>query len=536
MIFYIIISTIIGVGLLAIYFAYVAKLSIFALMLISLLMSISMLLVMKKWFQKGGAIIADILEEYAKGNFLAEIPQNQIQNLDENVYEDLLQLQKTMKNWLYRILKAEVDLTRFYNILIENTDNTREKIHEMSSQVDIVKSEVLDLTNSASINAALSEEMDASSTVMSEKTMSHVKLTEQIVNQVKNGEQIVMRALDSMKIVENKLLDTSEGVKALEQTMMVIDEMVEGIAKITEQTNLLALNASIEAARAGDAGKGFAVVAEEVTKLADVSGKITEDIRAKIQLMGDQVNKTSGDMTEISDMMVNISSDNQNATSQFRDMVKNSDTIKTFVDIVSENTSQQSMAAEHISKNGEKLADVAVKSERSIESIADSMEHYLKAIEDNVELSSSMQMIASSFGEFVHEFDEAINVELYRAGEELAKSIAKGEVTNEFLEKFSVKTGITEFYITDEKGITVLCNNKEGLGFEITDDPDSQAKEFYPILRNKNLKVAQKMMIRDIDNKPFKFVGISRIDKSGVIQMGLALEDISRFRGRFALY
>lgn len=89
-------------------------------------------------------------------------------------------------------------------------------------------------------------------------------------------------ALNKSEAAVGEAENANAKIRALDQSVSKIGEVVALISGIAEQTNLLALNATIEAARAGDAGKGFAVVAGEVKNLSSQTAKATDEISAQI--------------------------------------------------------------------------------------------------------------------------------------------------------------------------------------------------------------------------------------------------------------
>lgn len=86
--------------------------------------------------------------------------------------------------------------------------------------------------------------------------------------------------------------------------------------------------------------------------------------------------------------------------------------------------------------------------------------------------------------------------------------------------------GISEVYITDADGVTELSNNPSGIGFRFPENKESQAYAFREILKDSTKVVTQNFQKRDLDEKFFKFVALSKKGCSGIVQVGLDLEDI----------
>ncbi|MEO7423624.1 MAG: methyl-accepting chemotaxis protein [Fibrobacteria bacterium] len=157
---------------------------------------------------------------------------------------------------------------------------------ETSSQANLVSSTSQQVNQSVQTVATGTEEMSASIREISKSTSESVRVAD---NAVKKADE------------------TTESVAKLSQSSEEIGNIIKLITSIAEQTNLLALNAAIEAARAGEAGKGFAVVANEVKELARETAKATEDISRKIVAIQSNTKGAIGSITEIADIIRQIS-------------------------------------------------------------------------------------------------------------------------------------------------------------------------------------------------------------------------------------
>ncbi|SOB59163.1 Methyl-accepting chemotaxis protein [Pseudodesulfovibrio profundus] len=177
---------------------------------------------------------------------------------------------------------ATGDLNQRFEEGKKGTTGVYASMKEMTEQLQSVVSEVRESSENV---ASGSEQLASTSQALAQGATEQSASVDQVSSSVEEiASSIRMNAENAKKTEEMALLsaaDTEKGGKAVQKTVIAMQNIAERISIIEEiarQTNLLALNAAIEAARAGEHGKGFAVVASEVRKLAEKSGTAAGEI------------------------------------------------------------------------------------------------------------------------------------------------------------------------------------------------------------------------------------------------------------------
>lgn len=107
----------------------------------------------------------------------------------------------------------------------------------------------------------------------------------------------------------------------------------------------------------------------------------------------------------------------------------------------------------------------------------------------------------------------------------LAMSVAEMLVSDpEYLETdklvlLAKSIGVDEIHITDEKGILQWGNIPDFFGFDFAES--DQTKPFMALLNTTEGSLAQEPSERGTDGTLFQYIGVSRIDAPGVVQIGL---------------
>lgn len=87
------------------------------------------------------------------------------------------------------------------------------------------------------------------------------------------------------------------------------------------------------------------------------------------------------------------------------------------------------------------------------------------------------------------------------------------------LNEIAVMLNVDELHVSDEKGILQWGNVPGYYGFDFA--ASDQGKEFMPILDNSSLKIVQDAQPNGAEGKYFQYVGVSRKDKKGIVQVGI---------------
>lgn len=203
------------------------------------------------------------------------------------------------------------DISRGLSAAQESMRSLLNAIKESISKTEDNSRELIQASNEITVVSAT--ETDASESLLKQfQTLSNAlrdvfsrldglgRLADEGQTKSKMSQGIVVSVNENSDLLGEKALEYEKVMRTLHEEAQSIQAVTKVIGDLASRTNLLALNASIEAARAGEQGRGFSVVADEVRALADQTTKATQQIKGRLDTLGE---KTTLALDQLKDWM-----------------------------------------------------------------------------------------------------------------------------------------------------------------------------------------------------------------------------------------
>jgi methyl-accepting chemotaxis protein/aerotaxis receptor len=242
-------------------------------------------------------------------------------------------------------------------------------------------------SEAANYMAAAVEKMTASIDQIAENAGEVRRVSENSNSLASEGGKIVQQVVDDMSKTNQAVTNTAQTMQKLGEQSDRIQNVVQVIKEISDQTNLLALNAAIEAARAGEQGRGFAVVADEVRKLAEKTGRSTQEIAGMVEEIRGSTSHAIAEMVATVEMVKAGSAMAEKAGGSIVEINDGVSRVLNGVEDISSSIHEQSVASREIAVNVEKVAQMSEENSASVKEVfgtVESLEAFSSSLEQSV--------------------------------------------------------------------------------------------------------------------------------------------------------
>jgi len=226
--------------------------------------------------------------------------------------------------------------------------------------------------------ASATEEMSSTVVDIAKNTTEIFEESKKTANMARDGENYTLKTANEVKVIDQVAGRLREVMETLEERTKAIETVIEFIKDVAEQTNLLALNATIEAARAGEHGRSFAVVAGEIRKLAERTGKSTEEIANTIKEIEKAVEDVKHEVEDITAKVETGVKLSEEAAGLLNKIAEASEKLQEMIQSIASATEEMSVTAESIAKDVGSVANAAKDLKVGVEQVVSTTEEVAK--------------------------------------------------------------------------------------------------------------------------------------------------------------
>ncbi len=218
------------------------------------------------------------------------------------------------------------------------------------------------------------------------------------------GRQEMGNVSGQMDKIKSSITEVGEGINGLNQIIREIDDILNLINSIAEQTNLLALNAAIEAARAGEAGRGFSVVADEIRDLAEESSTSADQIRNLVSKIKAETENSSKKMDEGNAEINNGLNVVASANTAFEHIQSGLDRLLRGIKQSTDVITRVSQNSEKIVQNVESIASISQQTTASAEEVSGTSQDLTTFVHGIIKNNEKLGKITLELEQLVNKF------------------------------------------------------------------------------------------------------------------------------------
>jgi len=280
---------------------------------------------------------------------------------------------------LCSVQSAKILLGSIIDQIISVSSHIDNRAKQLSETINEVADGSQTQSDSASSMSSAVEEMTVSIDQIADNADEVRRISDNSSTLAHEGGIIVRQVVDDMFKTNQSVSNTAQTMQQLGSQSDRIQDVVKVIKEIADQTNLLALNAAIEAARAGEQGRGFAVVADEVRKLAEKTGRSTQEIAEMIEEIRSNTSAAITEMVATVELVKAGSAMAEKAGESIVEIDNGVSRVLRGVEDITASIQEQSLASRDISVNVEKVASMSDKNSASVNQVFGTVEN-LKAL------------------------------------------------------------------------------------------------------------------------------------------------------------
>jgi len=371
--------------------------------IVSVILSVLIAFGMAKTISKPILSVVSATETIRDGDFTVNV-QSKSNDETKLLADSLNSMARRISELIHEVKTVAIDMVDSASNLAAMSEETNATVDQVALTVEEISKGTQNTASEAEKGAQVAAAINEKFETLMDKSLSMQGNAEDAIMINQSGLEALGTLKEKSEITKVSNEKVADAVKSLEKRTNAITDIIGTISSIAAQTNLLALNASIEAARAGEAGKGFAVVADEIRKLAEDSGKATGEISTIVLSIQKESKDTVNVMSELNEITKEQNSAVEYVNDSFQKIFSSVEKITNEIEEVTRELKELDNSKNELVVVTGNISAVSEETAAATQEVNSSMDEQTKAVEEVAKNAEKLNALAVQLNEQINVF------------------------------------------------------------------------------------------------------------------------------------